>query len=122
MDLVFGERDPQLFKFNIVLFNIVRMVNNQNILLVVRASLIGPVEAAREDKLVVNYHKLIMHVVRRGVVSSTVDACISEFLNIRARVMHALIVRNDLNYDTSSVAFQDRSGQIIIRKIENTYL
>ena len=122
MDLVFGERDPQLFKFTIVLFNIVRMVNNQNILLVVRASLIGPVEAAREDKLVVNYHKLIMHVVRRGVVSSTVDACISEFLNIRARVMHALIVRNDLNYDTSSVAFQDRSGQIIIRKIENTYL
>jgi len=76
-NLVLVELDPEFVELSAILLTVVRMVNHKNVFLIVGTSLECPVKATCQHKLVVNDHKLIVHMVLRSTVGSHIDTIIS---------------------------------------------
>lgn len=119
VDFIFFEIMPKFLKLSSVLFKIIRVVNNQNVLLIAATRLEGPVEGSCEHKLIVTDHKLIMHVEARFAVSSNRNARLSESLNIGAFIASTLIVADHSYMNSSFVTFNHSIRKIIICDIEH---
>ena len=68
---------PETVELGEVLVNIVLVINYANVLLIVRTSLISPVERSCDNEFTINYSKLVMHMVRGFKIYTNRDASVS---------------------------------------------
>jgi hypothetical protein len=120
LDLVFVELVPQLFELSGVLVQVVRVVHDEQVLLIVRASLEGPVERSGQEECIVNQHELVVHVVLLSIVSAGWDASIGQRLDVVALVLHALVVGDHAHVDAGIVTFDHGIGEHVIGEVEHT--
>ena len=99
VDLHFSKLLPENFKFLVVLFNVIGIVDNNNIFLVALASLNCPVERSSDEMSIINDNKLIVHVELWAIICPDCDALLTKPMNITSLVGHALIIGDyaDLN-------------------------
>lgn len=120
LDFIGGELTPKALKLLGVPLQIKWMVHDEQVLLVARTRLECPVERACQQELVIHDHELVVHVELLLTVSAHGDASIGQGLAIVTLVLHALVVRNDLNFDTCAVHILHSVGQVVVRQIEDT--
>ena len=99
VDLHFSKLLPENFKFLVVLFNVIWIVDNNNIFLVALSSLNCPVERSSDEMSIINDNKLVVHMELWAIICPDSDALLTKPMNITSLVGHALIIGDyaDLN-------------------------
>ena len=120
IEFILLKASPQLVELISVGLDVVGMVNDGEVLLVMAASLVGPVEGASHDKALIDDHELVVHVVGRRIVSANGDTILSELDDVGALSLGALIIGDDTHINAVVVAFEDSLEQVVVGESEDT--
>jgi hypothetical protein len=92
---------PQVLKLSVVLLDVVRVINDYDVFLVAFSGLDCPVEGTCDQELVVYHYEFVVHVELCIAIDSARDALASKPLDVTALVVHAFIIRDDSDLDSS---------------------
>lgn len=110
---------PKLLELHSVAFDVEGVVDDKKIFLIVAAGLVGPIEGAGHNKLAINDHEFVVHVVGRSIISSAVNTEVGHSLNVTSVGERALVISDNSNFDTISESSDHSVCEIVIGHSED---
>ena len=92
---------PYFVELCIIFFNVVRVINYGNILLVMGSSLESPIKRASKHDVTVYNTEFIMHMKLRVIICNYFNASVGESLTVVSFTVHLIIIRYYADFDSS---------------------